>query len=106
MEVIYTGLRQTPEDNVEAAIQEDVDAIDLSCLSGAHMALFLDVVKLLRSDGGHLHRPEADARGQRGGRDPGGRRRDRPLLPERRPHGPLLGCREAPPIGWRSSTPA
>src|SRR3990170_4811419 len=48
MEVIYTGLRQTPEDIVEAAIQEDVDAIGLSCLSGAHMALFLDVVKLLR----------------------------------------------------------
>src|SRR3989304_6023446 len=48
MEVIYTGLRQTPEDIVEAAIQEDVDAIGLSCLSGAHMALFPDVVKLLR----------------------------------------------------------
>jgi methylmalonyl-CoA mutase C-terminal domain/subunit len=48
MEVIYTGLRQTPEDIVEAAIQEDVDAIGLSCLSGAHMALFPEVVKLLR----------------------------------------------------------
>jgi len=48
MEVIYTGLRQTPEDIVEAAIQEDVDAIGLSCLSGAHMVLFPDVVKLLR----------------------------------------------------------
>src|SRR3989304_504213 len=48
MEGIYTGVRQTPEDIVEAAIQEDVDAIGLSCLSGAHMALFLDVVKLLR----------------------------------------------------------
>ena len=48
MEVIYTGLRQTPEDIVEAAIQEDVDAIGLSCLSGAHMALFPDVVKLLK----------------------------------------------------------
>jgi methylmalonyl-CoA mutase C-terminal domain/subunit len=48
MEVIYTGLRQSPEDIVEAAIQEDVDAIGLSCLSGAHMALFPDVVKLLK----------------------------------------------------------
>lgn len=48
MEVIYTGLRQTPEDIVEAAIQEDVDVIGLSCLSGAHMALFPEVVKLLR----------------------------------------------------------
>ncbi len=48
MEVIYTGLRQTPEDIVEAAIQEDVDAIGLSCLSGAHMVLFPAVVALLR----------------------------------------------------------
>src|SRR3989337_2318096 len=48
MEVIYTGLRQTPEDIVEAAIQEDVDAIGLSCLSGAHMSLFPAVVRLLR----------------------------------------------------------
>jgi methylmalonyl-CoA mutase C-terminal domain/subunit len=51
MEVIYTGLRQTPEDIVEAAIQEDVDAIGLSSLSGAHMALFPEVVKLLRKRG-------------------------------------------------------
>src|SRR6266540_6840284 len=51
MEVIYTGLRQTPEDIVEAAIQEDVDAIGLSSLSGAHMALFPDVVKLLKKRG-------------------------------------------------------
>ena len=48
MEVIYTGLRQTPEDIVEAAIQEDVDAIGLSSLSGAHMTLFPAVVQLLR----------------------------------------------------------
>ena len=48
MEVIYTGLRQTPEDIVEAAIQEDVDAIGLSSLSGAHMALFPNVVRLLK----------------------------------------------------------
>ena len=51
MEVIYTGLRQTPEDIVEAAIQEDVDAIGLSCLSGAHMTLFPEVVKLLKKRG-------------------------------------------------------
>ena len=48
MEVIYTGLRQTPDDVVEAAIQEDVDAIGLSCLSGAHLALFPAVAKLLK----------------------------------------------------------
>src|SRR5256714_15188077 len=48
MEGIYTGLRQTPEDIVEAAIQEDVDAIGLSCLSGARRTLFPRVLKLLK----------------------------------------------------------
>jgi methylmalonyl-CoA mutase C-terminal domain/subunit len=48
MEVIYTGLRQSPEDIVAAAIEEDADAIGLSCLSGAHMTLFPRVVQLLR----------------------------------------------------------
>ena len=47
-EVIYTGLHQTPEQIVNAAMQEDVDLIALSCLSGAHMHLFTEVVKLLR----------------------------------------------------------
>lgn len=47
MEVIYTGLRQTPEDIVETAIQEDADAIALSCLSGAHNHLFPKVMELL-----------------------------------------------------------
>ncbi|MDP3058037.1 MAG: cobalamin B12-binding domain-containing protein [bacterium] len=47
MEVVYTGLRQTPEQIVEAAIQEDVDVIGLSCLSGAHNYLFPKVVQLL-----------------------------------------------------------
>jgi methylmalonyl-CoA mutase C-terminal domain/subunit len=47
MEVIYTGLRQTPEMIVEAAIQEDVDAIGLSILSGAHMALMSRIMELL-----------------------------------------------------------
>lgn len=48
MEVVYTGLRQTPEQIVNAAIQEDVDCIGLSCLSGAHNELFPEVVRLLR----------------------------------------------------------
>jgi methylmalonyl-CoA mutase cobalamin-binding domain/chain len=51
MEVIYTGLRQTPEQVVAAAVQEDVDAIGLSILSGAHMTLFPRVVELARSEG-------------------------------------------------------
>jgi methylmalonyl-CoA mutase C-terminal domain/subunit len=50
-EVIYTGLRQTPEQIVEAAVQEDVDAIALSILSGAHMTLFPRVVELLKQRG-------------------------------------------------------
>ena len=51
MEVIYTGLRQTPEMIAEAALQEDVDVIGLSVLSGAHMALLPRVVELLRENG-------------------------------------------------------
>lgn len=51
MEVIYTGLRQTPEMIVEAALQEDVDAVGLSILSGAHMALVPRVLELLRAEG-------------------------------------------------------
>jgi methylmalonyl-CoA mutase C-terminal domain/subunit len=50
-EVIYTGLHQTPEQIVEAAIQEDADAVGLSSLSGAHMALFPRVVDGLREQG-------------------------------------------------------
>ncbi len=50
MEVIYTGIRQTPEMIVEAAIQEDVDAILLSILSGAHMALFPRIIELLKEN--------------------------------------------------------
>jgi methylmalonyl-CoA mutase C-terminal domain/subunit len=50
-EVIYTGLRQTPEMVVEAAIQEDVDAIGISSLAGAHMTIFSRVVKLLKEKG-------------------------------------------------------
>ncbi len=50
MEVIYTGIRQTPEMIVEAAIQEDVDAILMSILSGAHMAIFPRVMQLLKEN--------------------------------------------------------
>ena len=50
MEVIYTGLHQTPEQIVETAIQEDVDHIGLSCLSGAHMTLFPKVIELLKQN--------------------------------------------------------
>jgi len=51
MEVIYTGLHQTAEMIVETAVQEDVDVIGLSLLSGAHMTLFKDVTKLLKEKG-------------------------------------------------------
>src|SRR3982751_6255839 len=51
MEVIYTGIRQTPEMIVAAALQGDVDATGLSILSGAHMALFPKVMELLRAQG-------------------------------------------------------
>src|SRR2546422_2624681 len=51
MEVIYTGLHQTPEQIVETVIQEDADAVGLSILSGAHMTLVPRVVELLREQG-------------------------------------------------------
>jgi methylmalonyl-CoA mutase, C-terminal domain len=51
MEVIYTGLRQTPEMVAEAALQEDVDVVGLSILSGAHMGLVPRVLDLLRANG-------------------------------------------------------
>ncbi len=51
MEVIYTGLHQTADMIVEAAIQEDVDVVGLSLLSGAHMTLFIDVAHLLKKKG-------------------------------------------------------
>ena len=50
-EVIYTGVHQTPEQIVSAAIQEDVDLVGLSCLSGAHLFLFGEVVKQLKDKG-------------------------------------------------------
>lgn len=51
-EVIYTGLHQTPEMIAEAAIQEDVDVVGLSVLSGAHMTLFPETMRLLKEKGG------------------------------------------------------
>jgi len=48
MEVIYTGLRQTPEQIVETVLQEDVDVLGLSILSGAHMTLFPKIIKLMK----------------------------------------------------------
>jgi methylmalonyl-CoA mutase C-terminal domain/subunit len=51
MEVIYTGLHQTPEQIVETTIQEDADAVGLSVLSGAHMTLFKRVIELLQERG-------------------------------------------------------
>ncbi len=55
MEVIYTGLRQTPEMIAEAALQEDADAVGLSILSGAHMVLVPRILELLKANGqGHV----------------------------------------------------
>ena len=51
MEVIYTGLRQTPEMIVNTALQEDVDAIGISILSGAHMTAFPKIIKLMKEKG-------------------------------------------------------
>lgn len=51
MEVIYTGIRQTPEMIVEASSQEDVDVIGLSILSGAHLEIFPEIIRLLREKG-------------------------------------------------------
>ena len=52
MEVIYLGLRLTPEEIADTAVQEDVDVVGLSCLSGAHMSLFPKTVNLIREKGG------------------------------------------------------
>ena len=56
MEVIYTGIRQTPEQIASTAIQEGVDVVGLSCLSGAHTTLFPKVVEILKQKGaGDIH---------------------------------------------------
>lgn len=51
MEVIYTGIRQTPQMIVQAAVQEDVDVLGLSILSGAHLEIFPEIMQLLRQQG-------------------------------------------------------
>ncbi len=56
VEVIYTGLHQTPAMVVDAAIQEDVDGIGISLLSGAHMTLFPEIIRLLREREVAVHR--------------------------------------------------
>jgi len=75
MEVVYTGLHQTPEMIVAAAVQEDVDVVGLSILSGAHLTLFPRVLRLLReagrddvllTGGGILPREDVDALGRQG----------------------------------------
>ena len=69
-EVIYTGLHQTPEMIVNAAVQEDVDVVALSVLSGAHMTLFPKVLELLREEGGGTRTPDRGwdhSRGRHGG---------------------------------------
>jgi methylmalonyl-CoA mutase C-terminal domain/subunit len=69
MEVIYTGLHQTPEQIVETAVQEDADAVGISILSGAHMTLVPKIIELLRENevedvlvvvGGTIPREDAD----------------------------------------------
>ena len=70
MEVIYTGLHQTPEQIVETVIQEDADAVGLSILSGAHMTLVPRIVELLREQGVDDvadHRRRDDSRGRHRG---------------------------------------
>ncbi len=52
VDVVYTGLHRTPEEVAAAALQEEVDAVGLSCLSGAHMTLFPRIVQLIKDQGG------------------------------------------------------
>ena len=78
MEVIYTGLHQTPEQIVATVVQEDADAVGLSILSGAHMTLVPRVVELLRAEGAGdvvvLVGGTIPRRGHRGAQGPGRRR--------------------------------
>ncbi len=111
MEVIYTGLHQTPEQIVETAIQEDADAVGVSILSGAHMTLVPRIVDGLRTNGaedvlvvvgGTIPQDDADELKAKGvaevfgpGRDDDPDRR----LPARRRH--RLTAREGRPLGVR-----
>ena len=65
MEVIYTGLHQTPEQIVATAVAEDADAVGLSVLSGAHMTLFAKVVELLKAADADAHRGASAAASSR-----------------------------------------
>ncbi len=102
MEVVYTGLHRTPDQIVSAAVQEDVDVVGISLLSGAHMSLVPRIVAKLRASGagdvsvGRGHRAAAPPR--RGGRVPAGHsaRRDRD------PHPRAGGGAAAGVNGWRS----
>ena len=111
MEVVYTGLHQTPEQIVEAAIQEDADAVGLSVLSGAHMTLFAKVAALLEGrdakdivvfGGGII--PEADiaelekARCRQGVHSRRDDDRDRRVGPH--PRHPELSRRPSSETGW------
>ena len=113
MEVIYTGLRQTPEMIVNAALQEDVQVIGLSILSGAHNAIVPRVLELLRANGhgrreggGGRHHPGRGRRGAeaagRGRGVPAGRlaRLDRGVYPERRGCYPALSGRDVHVAAW------
>ena len=91
MEVIYTGLHQTPEQVVETAIQEDADAVGISILSGAHMTLVPRIVEGLRANdarGRARRRRRDDPRRRRGGAEArsGSRRSSRPA----RRHGEIV----------------
>ena len=112
MEVVYTGLHQTPEQIVEAAIQEDADAVGLSVLSGAHMTLFAKVMELLKArdatdivvfGGGIIPEgdiPELDEDRRRQGLHPGrDHDRDRGVGPGQR-H-PAVGAGEGPGVAAR-----
>ena len=114
MEVIYTGLHQTPEQIAETVIQEDADAVGLSILSGAHMTLVPKVVELLAEQGvddvlvtvgghdpGRGHPRAEEARRRRGLHARRGHRRDRRLHPRRRRRAPRRLSRRSrlAPIG-------
>ena len=119
MEVIYTGLHQTPEQIAATVIQEDADAVGLSILSGAHMTLVPRVVELLREQGvddvvvtvgGTIPAddiPELKKLGVAEVFTPGaGDRRDRRLRPQRRRRAPRRGAAQASrprPIDWSVS---
>ena len=92
VEVIYTGLHQTPEMVVEAAIQEDVDGIGISLLSGAHMTLFPEIIRLLAGARCRRHR--------------GLRRRDHPGQRCRRLRGARGGSGLTPGTSLTKRSPA